>query len=60
MCQVTIYKDEKKLMEEVSEFTLDVESGTLTAYSLSTGEKREFAPVKKVTWRELDDSLVVE
>ena len=60
MCQITIYKDEKKLMEEVTEFTLDVEKRTLTAYSLSTGEKKEFAPVKKVTWIELDDSLTIE
>lgn len=63
MCKVTLYKgsvkEENKLVEDVSRYSLDLESGKLTVYPLLENP-REFKVSKGISWDESNDSMIIE
>ncbi|NLC11206.1 MAG: hypothetical protein GX767_03010, partial [Firmicutes bacterium] len=55
MCVVTLYKDsikeENKLVDNVSRYTLDLKTGKLTVYPMLS-EPQEFKITKGISWDE--------
>lgn len=62
MCMITIYKDsikdENKLAENVSRYSLDLDTGKLIAYQMLK-EPQEFEITKGVSWEESSDTMVI-
>ncbi len=62
MCVVTLYKDsikeENKLVDNVSRYTLDLKTGKLTVYPMLS-EPQEFKITKGISWDESNDSMII-
>ncbi|NMB41391.1 MAG: hypothetical protein GX996_05590 [Firmicutes bacterium] len=62
MCMITIYKDsikdENKLAENVSRYSLDLDTGKLIAYQMLK-EPQEFEITKGISWEESSDTMVI-
>jgi hypothetical protein len=60
---ITIYKDsikdENKLADNVSKYSLDLDTGKLIAYQMLK-EPQEFKITKGVTWDESNDTMIIE
>ncbi|PKM83815.1 MAG: hypothetical protein CVU88_00995 [Firmicutes bacterium HGW-Firmicutes-13] len=63
MCKVTLYKgsvkEENKLIDDVSRYSLDLNTGKLTVYPLLQ-EPKEFKITKGISWDESNDSMIIE
>jgi hypothetical protein len=63
MCMITVYKgsikEENKMAENVSKYSLDLDTGKLTIYPMLK-EPQEFKITKGVSWDESNDSMVIE
>ncbi len=63
MCMVTVYKgsikEENKMAENVSKYSLDLDTGKLTIYPMLK-EPQEFKVTKGVSWDESNDSMIIE
>ncbi len=63
MCMITVYKDsvkeENKMIDNVSKYTLDLGSGKLIVYPMLK-EPQEFIIKKGVTWDESNDSMIIQ
>lgn len=63
MCKVTLYKgsikEENKLIEDVSRYSLNLETGTLIVYPLLR-EPKEYSVTKGISWDESNDSMIIE
>jgi hypothetical protein len=60
---VTVYKgsikEENKMAENVSKYSLDLDTGKLTIYPMLK-EPQEFKVTKGVSWDESNDSMIIE
>ncbi|MGI6307537.1 MAG: hypothetical protein ACOX1X_02825 [Dethiobacteria bacterium] len=63
MCMITVYKgsikEENKMAENVSKYSLDLDTGKLTIYPMLK-EPQEFKITKGVSWDESNDSMIIE
>jgi hypothetical protein len=62
MCMITVYKGsikEDKMAENVSKYSLDLDTGKLTIYPMLK-EPQEFKITKGVSWDESNDSMIIE
>lgn len=63
MCMITLYKgsikEENKIADNISRYTLDLASGKLTVYPMLK-EPQDFKITKGVSWAEDNDSMIVE
>ncbi|MDI6806639.1 MAG: hypothetical protein QMD14_02370 [Candidatus Aenigmarchaeota archaeon] len=61
MCLVKIYnKAGEELMREVARYKLDVETKTLSAYTLLGEKAYEYKVTRKIEWDQANDSLIIE
>ncbi len=60
---ITVYKnsvkEENKLAESISRYTLDLASGKLTVYPV-LAEPQEFKVTRGISWDESNDSMIIE
>ncbi len=63
MCMIAVYKgsvkEENKIVDQVSRYTLDLASGKLTVYPMLQ-EPQELTITKGVSWDESNDSMIIE
>ncbi len=63
MCMITVYKgsikEENKMAENVSKYSLDLDTGKLIIYPMLK-EPQEFKIAKGVSWDESNDSMIIE
>jgi hypothetical protein len=63
MCMITVFKgsikEENKMAENVSKYSLDLDSKKLIVYPMLK-EPQEFKITKYISWDESNDTMIIE